>query len=356
MISLVDILKFPYNKKFIFISILTVIIYICNELFFHEAAFAAVDLDITARIYNKFSEVGFEWGRHVSKYALWLLGITASYELILIGIKKIRGDDLGEVIASLVYMCLWVSLFLVLINASADLSMRLIKGFEDTAIEIGQASGNFKPSSLMDILEYALNIVENVFESGSILKLGDGILTALLGIGVFVCFCFIIGMAIVIRCEAFIVLNVGIFLLGFGGCRYTRPFASNFLRYALGVGLKIFIIELLLGVVFIFLEQYSKTEAFSLIETMVLLACVFILAFLVKVLPDSLANMVTNYSGSSGGAMTGAMAAMTGMAVAAGKGTVSAATGNPAPALTQLGQFLNKGASSAAPKDGGGDK
>ncbi len=280
MISLVDIIKSPYSKRFIFISILTIIAFICNEIFFQSAALAAekkVNFDIIGRIITKFKDIGLEWGKHVSKYALWLLGTTATFELILVGIKKLRGDDLGEVIASLVHMCLWVGLFLYLINFSTDLSISIIKGFKDTAIEVGKASGDFNPANLKDILEYSIKIGRNILESGGFLKLfSDGILTAIMGVGIFICLCFIVGMAIVIRCEAFIVLNVGVLLLGFGGCRYTRPFAANFLRYALGIGLKIFIIELLLGVVFVFLEQYSKTESYSLIETMVLLACVFI--------------------------------------------------------------------------------
>ena len=142
-----------------------------------------------------------------------------------------------------------------------------------------------------------------------------------------VCGAFIYGMYLVILCESYIVLNLGIFMLGFGGLRYTRGFATGFLKYALSVGLKLFVIRCLLYILGSFMADMVLFTFKSFTETLVITACFFILAFLVKVLPDTIAKMVTLHSGSSGGAITGAMAAGAGMAVGAASMGVGAAAG-----------------------------
>ncbi len=327
MINLVDIIKPPSKNRLIFIGILTILAYFCNEILFQSIAYAAdeVNPSILIRIYNKFNNIGFALGNEIKKYATWLLGWILLAQFILIGIKGVLSqDDFKEIIARMGKVCLWAGLFLFLIFMSGDYIDLLVNGFHNTAVKVGEQSGTFAKANISDLLKLGFNLSIRSFSSASLGNPVDAAVFILSGFGILLCFGFIVGMGVIIKCEAFLALNIGVFILGFGGNEYTRPFASNYLRYALGIGLKIFSIEVLFGVSWAFLQDFANIEFGDIKEPIVILVCVFIMAFLVKVLPDSLSNMVTNYAGSSGGAMAGAMAAMVGMAMAGAKGATNA--------------------------------
>ena len=47
--------------------------------------------------------------------------------------------------------------------------------------------------------------------------------------------------------ESYFVISSGVILMGFGGSQWTNQFAINIIRYAVSVGAKLFMVQLVIG-------------------------------------------------------------------------------------------------------------
>nr|WP_321400231.1 P-type conjugative transfer protein TrbL [uncultured Desulfobacter sp.] len=320
MIKFLDIKKSPVKICLCFFAIAG------SLIFFNDLAMAnAVDQSIIERITDKYCTIGSSWGDNIQTHALWLLKWLLVIQLVVMAVKLgFKQSTLQDIIEDLVITVIFGSVFWVLILKGQGWSGNLIHGMLDMAQDVAGGGSSPGEAFFAKIFADAMKIANNMMFSWNPIKVPAICLCSLCSAA---CGAFIYGMYLVILCESYIALNLGIFLLGFGGLRYTRGFATGFLKYALSVGLKLFVIRCLLYILGSFLADMVLFTFKSFTETLVITACFFILAFLIKVLPDTLARMVTLHSGSSAGAITGAMAAGAGMAASAASMGVGAAAG-----------------------------
>ena len=295
-------------------------------IFFNDLAIAAnVDQNIIDKIINEYRLIGDSWGENIQSHALWLLKWLLVIQFVVMAVKLgFKQSTLQDIVEDLVMTVIFGGIFWALIIKGQAWGINLINGMMDMAQDV--AGGGSPPGEMFfaKIFTDGLKVADNMMYS-----LNPVLVPALCicSICSAVCSAFIYGMYLVILCEAYIAFNLGIFLLGFGGMRYTRSFATGFLKYALSVGLKLFVIRCLLYILGSFLADMVLFTFKSFTETLVITSCFVILAFLIKVLPDTIAKMVTLHSGSSAGAITGAMAAGVGMAAGAASMGVGAVVG-----------------------------
>ena len=262
--------------------------------------------------------MGDSWGSRIKSHAIWLLNWLLVVEVVFMAIRLgLQKADMTDVIAQLVWVAVYGATFYCLIIYGQDLADKIVNGF----INLSQQVHGPKESI-------------SIFFSNSIViakKMGEMISVWAPAMGVAISLCMAIslisaaltyGMYLLILCEAWVVMNVGILILGFGGNRHTRGWAVNFLRYAIAVGLKLFMIQLLMNVIHTFVAQIVNWKLDTPTDVFVLTANFVICAFFVKALPDALASFVSNYTGSTASMMTGAMAA--GVGVAAGAASMGA--------------------------------
>ena len=299
--------------------IITTVFFIFNE----NVIAATVDQKIIEKIISKYHTLGSTWGSNIKSHSLWLLKIMLTIQLIWMALKLgLKQSTLHNLIEEFVIVVFFGSVFFCLIIYSQDYSDKLISGMSSLSVQVA-GSG----SSATDVFTNSLKIADNMTNPISIFGAVKAPLIGLCIIVTLLCGAFIYGMYILIACEAWIILNIGILLLGFGGLKASRGFSTSFLKYALGVGLKVFTIKCLFYVLAIFMADMINYYFEDLSEVLVITASFLILAFLVKTLPDAMARIVTIHSGSSAGAMTGAMIAGAGMAVGAASMGVGAAAG-----------------------------
>jgi len=295
-------------------------------IFFNDLAIAA-DIDQTTieKIIQEYKNVGSTWGENIKSHALWLLKWMLVIQLVVMAAKLgFKQSTLQDVVEDLVMTVIFGGIFWALVIKGQAWGVDLIQGMLGMAKDV--AGGGSPPGEAFfaKIFTDALNVADNMMYSWNPVLVPAICVCSICSA---LCGAFIYGMYLVILCESYIAFNLGIFILGFGGMRYTRSFATGFLKYALSVGLKLFVIRCLLYILGSFMANMVLFSFKSFSETLVITACFFILAFLVKVLPDTIAKMVTLHSGSSAGAITGAMAAGAGMAVGAASMGVGAAVG-----------------------------
>ncbi|WP_242637331.1 P-type conjugative transfer protein TrbL [Desulfobacter hydrogenophilus] len=319
MIKFLDIKITPVKICLYFLIIAS------SLIIFNNSAMADINQTVIEKIVQGYKDVGFTWGDNVKSHALWLLKWLLVIQLVVMAVKLgFKQSTLQDVVEDLVMTAIFGGIFWALIIKGQAWGLDLIQGMLKMAQDV--AGGGSPPGEAFfsKVFTDALKVADNMMYSWNPMLVPAICLCSICSA---VCGAFIYGMYLVILCESYIAFNLGIFILGFGGMRYTRGFATGFLKYALSVGLKLFVIRCLLYILGSFLADMVLFTFKSFTETLVITACFFILAFLIKVLPDTIAKMVTLHSGSSAGAITGAMAAGAGMAAGAASMGVGAAAG-----------------------------
>jgi type IV secretion system protein TrbL len=146
---------------------------------------------------------------------------------------------------------------------------------------------------------------------------------------IMICFALIAAMMLLIYVQAYIILNAGVILLGFGGCSFTNNITLKYFQGALSTGVKLFVMILIVGLGQTVLQSWIVT--FSVVTTKQI--CLFIgaaivLLALVKAVPDMVGDLINGFSWGAGqplgqmasGAARTAAAAAVGGVVAAGGG------------------------------------
>ncbi len=83
---------------------------------------------------------------------------------------------------------------------------------------------------------------------GNLLPAIEAILAALIcALGVVIAFAIIAGQLLITLIESYIVIGAGVFMLGFTGSRWTLVFGEKYVGYAVSVGIKLFMLELIVG-------------------------------------------------------------------------------------------------------------
>lgn len=174
-----------------------------------------------------------------------------------------------------------------------------------------------------DVFEYGIGTVgdlgllafdENVFE-GLVLAIPLTILA--------ITFVFAAAELLGAIIDSYIVASAGIVLLGFGGSTWTAPIAENYLRYALGSGIHLMVVQLVAGLGMSFLQELTVEIAGSSGEgifglVLYVMGYALLFAYLLRRIPSTVSSIVTGAVSADSGAVVvattsaGAQMAMTG--------------------------------------------
>jgi type IV secretion system protein TrbL len=121
-------------------------------------------------------------------------------------------------------------------------------GFE-TAGQIASGSTSVNPTEVLeDGEQISLDLLLTANDFGLFTQFASGVTTTALAFLVWLAFAMIAVQLLLVLIETYVVLSAGILFLGFAGFRATAPLADNYLLYAVRVGIKIFLLYVLVGV------------------------------------------------------------------------------------------------------------
>src|SRR6059058_984982 len=158
-----------------------------------------------------------------------------------------REDGLG-VIAALLRKVLAVGFFYALLLNGGTWIRAAIQGFSQAG---SSASGlaDLSPSGVFDQGLALANKILNAVEGLGILeKVFPSLVASLTALVVVVSFAIIAAQLLVALVESFIVVGAGILFVGFSGARWTKFFTERYLSYVASVGVKLFVLYLIMGV------------------------------------------------------------------------------------------------------------
>jgi type IV secretion system protein TrbL len=204
--------------------------------------------EIMTSIVNDFVQATAVWYDELFPIAKGLFWTLAAIEITWSAMWwMLEREDPMSMIAAFLRKIVTLMFFYTLLLYFRDWSYLVLESFAEAG---RRASGLAKldPSTVLDQGIALGNILlRELFDAG-LLGLGAAIIVAIAGFIVFLAFVVIAIQMMLTLVEAYFVLGAGVFLMGFAGSRFTAPFASRFLSFAVGIGVKLFVIHLVVGV------------------------------------------------------------------------------------------------------------
>jgi type IV secretion system protein TrbL len=192
-----------------------------------------------------------------SAYLGWvdrLLPIAQRTFVLLAGIEfgvagalwMLRGD-LDEMASGFILKFAFLAFWFALIFSFEWWVPPILDGFI-TAGRIGSGGSILSPSSVLDIGDRIFFEINDSVGGGSLVLNPVAVITALIA-AVITALCFV-GVAVMLSLvliEAYLVLGAGVLFLGFAAWRATAGFAEGYLIYVAHVGIKVFVVHLIVG-------------------------------------------------------------------------------------------------------------
>ena len=281
-------------------------------VFSHTAQAASLDSgNMLNKILDSFSTVAVTWRSEITDKASWLFwGLALISMAWTYGLMVLRSADIQAFFAETIRFFGTLGFFWWLLINGPAISLAIINTMRSISANASGLGSGLSPSSIIDI---GFNILAKVGESSSVMY---PVVTALMlaaAIVVLVILALIAVNMLLLLVSAWLLAYAGIFLLGFGGSRWTSDIAINFYKTVLGVGIQLFTMTFLIGVGKSFLDQYYKAFEVGtpdLNSLCVLLVASVILLTLVNKLPPMLAGIVGAGGQASGIGSFGAGAAL----------------------------------------------
>lgn len=237
----------------------------------------------------------------------------------------------------------------------------VINGVATVANNASTAAGGSRNLSPGDMAAVGVNIVRVLWEATTARAPVTSAILVICGLSVLIAFVYITGRMIEVLVESYIFAVIVVFVLAFGGSAFTREFAIGALRLSLAIGLKRFILQLLVAVGESLMIGWANDLANKPTEVTAMISIIFcsgMMWMLCMKLPQRVGDVLSgSYSGGYGSGLMGTVksaiqTASKAGAAAAGAGVATAAAYKLA--SSQLGQSAPAGSAPGRAAQGAG--
>ena len=271
-------------------------------------AFAASpSQDILGKISGTFYAKAEAWASTLENAAktifYWLLVIDVAVFGIRGAIDMKRGVPVASLFGEFAILIFFSALMFSCLTHYKEWSNNVINGFST----LGQSLGSSKVL-VGDLFRTGLIMAGNVWDAMSLFEPIVSLGFLLSGFVLLFCFALMAAEVLLIKCESYIVMNAGIFLLGFGGMRYFREQSITFMKYGFTVAVKLFVIQLLMSMAVSFTNDFKNIEP-TWGNVAVIMGASLVMVMLVRTIPSVFTSLIMGANGSSGASALGLIAA-----------------------------------------------
>ncbi|NRP55568.1 conjugal transfer protein, partial [Xylella fastidiosa] len=244
-------------------------------------------------ILGRFHQVADTWSGEIVRYASWLFWSLALLSMVwTYGMMALRKADIQEFLAETIRFFAVMGFFWwLLINAPA-MSTAIIDSLRQIAANATGLGNTLSPSGIVDI---GFDITSKVIDDSSIrspVNSAVGIIASTVILIVLA----LIGVNMLLLLVSGWLLSYGaVFLLGFGGGRWTSDIAISYYKTVIGLGMQLFAMILIIGIGKSFIDQYYaavSTGAITMKALLVMLVASIVLLALVNKIPPMFASIV----------------------------------------------------------------
>ena len=266
-------------------------------------------------IIKAFSDQARAWTAPIIKIATAIFWSLAVIELILtFSMMAIRGSELREFTVELLKRILIIS-FGAFLLATPGIFFTMVDGFRDTAsiVLTGQAGNEMTIEQVLqiplDLAALAYRAAKGLSPTSDFMQIAMIVVTAIIILWAMAISC---GQLIVVLCEMYAALTIGLLSLGFFSLSITREYPMRFFGGVFAIGFKLFAIELIISVGVVMAQSWSNMPIMHEAGPyMMMAASALIYKEIAVKVPDYIQSLLTASPGSgvsAQGAVTGAMA------------------------------------------------
>ena len=222
---------------------------------------------------HQFSTTTQPWMTTALHYAQGLFFALVAIEIAWSAITYVlQKDSLPDFVASLLLKILGVGFFFIVLQPQygpvwiGDIISSFSQAGSAISGQVQLTPGD--PSSVFNCgTDIANAMLESTSENqgmtlGNLLPMIEIVLTSMIcALGVVLAFAIIAGQLLITLVESYIVIGAGVFMLGFTGSRWTLVFGEKYVGYAVSIGIKLFMLELIVGLGFDLGQQWGSLFA-----------------------------------------------------------------------------------------------
>jgi type IV secretion system protein TrbL len=200
-------------------------------------------------IANQYRDASRLWRPRLIPVAQRLFMLLAGIEFAVSGaIWALRRDSLDDIAAKFLLKFTLVAFLLALITSFTYWIPPIVNGFAAAGERAIGSGTTVSPSGIIDIgRETSLSVLRTL-DLGVMLKNpAMAIFGALAALIIALAYVAIAAQLVLVLVESYVVLGGGVLFLGFAAFRGTAAFAENLIAYTFGVGIKIFLLYLIVG-------------------------------------------------------------------------------------------------------------
>src|SRR3989442_1606647 len=200
-------------------------------------------------IANQYRDASRLWRPRLIPLAQRLFMLLAGIEFAVSGaIWALRRDSLDDIAAKFLLKFTLVAFLLALITSFTYWIPPIVNGFAAAGERAIGSGTTVSPSGVIDIgRETSLSVLRTL-DLGVMLKNpAMAIFGALAALIIALAYVAIAAQLVLVLVESYVVLGGGVLFLGFAAFRGTAAFAENLIAYTFGVGIKIFLLYLIVG-------------------------------------------------------------------------------------------------------------
>jgi P-type conjugative transfer protein TrbL len=200
-------------------------------------------------IANQYRDASRLWRPRLVPIAQQLFMLLASIEFAVSGlIWTLRHDRLDDIAAKFLLKFTLTAFLLALITSFTFWIPPIVNGFAAAGERAIAGSGTVSPSGIIDIgRETSLSILGALDVGVMLSNPAMAIYGAIAAFVVALAYTAIAAQLVLVLVESYVVLGAGVLFLGFSAFRGTAGFAENLISYTFGIGIKIFLLYLIVG-------------------------------------------------------------------------------------------------------------
>jgi P-type conjugative transfer protein TrbL len=200
-------------------------------------------------IANQYRDASRLWRPRLLPIAQQLFMVLASLEFAVSGaIWALRRDSLDDIAAKFLLKFTLVAFLLALITSFTYWIPPIVNGFAAAGERAIGTSATVSPSGIIDIGRQTSLSVLNTLDVGVLLRNpAMAVFGALAALIIALAYVVIAAQLVLVLIESYVVLGGGVLFLGFAAFRGTAAFAENLIAYTFGVGIKVFLLYLIVG-------------------------------------------------------------------------------------------------------------
>ena len=291
---------------------------------------------ILDKVGSEYQSASKQWEMGLTIIAKGLFLKLALLEIVWSAIWWVlERDDPNQIIVAMLKKIMSLMFFWAILLNFDTWIPAVIDGFAQSG-QIAAKTGPLTPSEVLDRgLMLATKVASASNKAGLFSKagLGSTILSGLSAIIILLTFAVIAGQMLITLIESYIVVSGGVLFLGFAGSRWTTTFAEKYLSYSVSVGVKLFVMYLIIGAGQKLTNSWGDliTPELTISDYMEVVAGSLVYMFLAWQIPSLASSMLTGAVsmtlGSAAATVATVAAGAAGAAGAAAAGVAGAGNG-----------------------------